>query len=97
MTNDSDTTKDLTGEPPIEARLTTIETTLHQVLAILEDKSRDTRPMLSTIHKEVADLNYAVREMAGEMATMKGALRRIESAEIEELRRRIEALEGRAA
>jgi archaellum component FlaC len=97
MNSENDTTKDLTGALPIEQRLTAIEATMRQVLAILEDKSRDTRPMLNSIHKELSDLNFAVREMAGEMATMKGALRRIESAEIEELRQRVEALEKKAA
>ena len=52
-----------------------ISTRLATVEAFVEDRSRDTRPLLNLIHKEVADLGQSVNHMKQSIRDIRGDIR----------------------
>jgi len=74
---------------------------LAKVESFVEDRSRDTRPMLELIHKEVADLGQSVNHLKQSVRDIRGDIRIFredawrEKHERQDLADRIEALEQR--
>ena len=58
--NNEDPSKELTKDLTDSEKLDVILARLVRVEAFIEDRARDTNPMLGRIYKEVADLNVSV-------------------------------------
>lgn len=92
-----DLTRDLTDSEKLDfliRAVTLMDARLQKVEAFVDDKSRDTSPMLDRIYKEVADQGRNVREIRNDLKVIHERLN-LEGRERFDLAGRVAALESR--
>lgn len=89
-------TKNLTADEKLDlilSRLDGIETRLAKVEVFVEDRSRDTRPMLDRIHKDLADTRVELAEMRADVGDVKREIRLLREDMWNERKERVELAE----